>query len=126
MKKVVSILILLLVASLFFSTTQVFAWVDEIIGTMTEASDVKSEDLNSGIAKSINDVIGLLQIAGTGIALIVVTILGIKYMLASPSEKADTKKQILPILIGCVLVFGAVTLVSAMTDLAATVKESVG
>ena len=33
---------------------------------------------------------------------------------------------ILPILIGCVLVFGAVTLVSAMTDLAATVKESVG
>lgn len=126
MKKVVSILILLLVASLFFSTTHVFAGVDEIIGTMTEASDVKSEDLNSGIAKSINDVIGLLQIAGTGIALIVVTILGIKYMLASPSEKADTKKQILPILIGCVLVFGAVTLVSAMTDLAATVKESVG
>ena len=93
---------------------------------MTEASNVKSEDMNSGIAKSINDVIGLLQIAGTGIALIVVTILGIKYMLASPSEKADTKKQILPILIGCVLVFGAVTLVSAMTDLAATVKESVG
>ena len=126
MKKVVSILILLLVASLFFSTTHVFAGVDEIIGTMTEASDVKSEDLNSGIAKSINDVIGLLQIAGTGIALIVVTILGIKYMLASPSEKADTIKQILPILIGCVLVFGAVTLVSAMTDLAATVKESVG
>ena len=126
MKKVVSILILLLVASLFFSTTHVFAGVDEIIGTMTEASDVKSEDLNSGIAKSINDVIGLLQIAGTGNALIVVTILGIKYMLASPSEKADTKKQILPILIGCVLVFGAVTLVSAMTDLAATVKESVG
>ena len=126
MKKVVSILILLLVASLFFSTTHVFAGVDEIIGTMTEASDVKSEDLNSGIAKSIKDVIGLLQIAGTGIALIVVTILGIKYMLASPSEKADTKKQILPILIGCVLVFGAVTLVSAMTDLAATVKESVG
>ena len=126
MKKVVSILILLLVTSLFFSTTHVFAGVDEIIGTMTEASNVKSEDLNSGIAKSINDVIGLLQIAGTGIALIVVTILGIKYMLASPSEKADTKKQILPILIGCVLVFGAVTLVSAMTDLAATVKESVG
>lgn len=126
MKKVVSILILLLVTSLFLSTTHVFAGVDEIIGTMTEASNVKSEDLNSGIAKSINDVIGLLQIAGTGIALIVVTILGIKYMLASPSEKADTKKQILPILIGCVLVFGAVTLVSAMTDLAATVKESVG
>ena len=49
--------------------------------------------------------------------------LGIKYMQASPSDKADTKKQILPILIGCLLVFGAVNLVAAVADFALKIGE---
>ena len=47
-----------------------------------------------------------------------VSFLGIKYLLASPSEKADTKKSILPIVIGCVLLFGAVNLMAAVSDFA--------
>lgn len=37
-------------------------------------------------------------------------------MLASPSDKADVKKEILPILIGCILVFGGVNIVAAVVD----------
>ena len=73
---------------------------------------------DNNIGKIINTVIGLLQVAGTGISIIVVTVLGIKYLLASPSEKADTKKAILPIVIGCVLLFGAVNLMAAISDMA--------
>ena len=65
----------------------------------------------------LNKIIGLMQVAGTGIALVVITLLGIKYMLASPSEKADTKKMIMPILIGCILLFAAVNIVSTILDL---------
>lgn len=53
----------------------------------------------------INIVIGIIQVVGTGISLIMISLLGIKYLLASPSEKADVKKNIMPILIGCVLLF---------------------
>lgn len=67
---------------------------------------------DSGVASAINNVIGLFQFAGTGIAVFVVTALGIKYMLAAPSEKADVKKNIMPIIIGCILLFGAVNIVS--------------
>ena len=42
--------------------------------------------------------------------------------LASPSEKADVKKQILPILIGCLLLFGAVNLVAIISDFSAVLK----
>ena len=52
---------------------------------------------NFKLVNSINTVIGVLQVVGTGIALVVVSIMGIKYMMASPSEKADTKKMIMPI-----------------------------
>lgn len=63
---------------------------------------------NLKTTKVINIVIGIIQVAGTGISLIVISLLGIKYLLASPSEKADVKKNIMPILIGCVLLFAGV------------------
>lgn len=76
----------------------------------------------NGIPGAINKIIGLLQLTGSGIAIIVVTILGIKYILASPSEKADVKKSILPIIIGCVLLFGGVNLAAAIADFSEKLK----
>lgn len=126
-KKIVLSLIMLLIMCAI-NTTCVYAdqseGVEAIISNMSDASTPDGAD--SGIAGSINDVIGMLQIAGTGIALIVVTMLGIKYMLAAPSEKANVKQQIMPILIGCILVFGAITIVSAITDFSAVIDSSAG
>ena len=67
----------------------------------------------------MNAVVGLIQIAGTGISVLIVTILGIKYMFASSSDKADIKKMAMPIIIGCVLLFGAVNLVAAVAGIGA-------
>ncbi len=46
-----------------------------------------------------------------------VTMLGIKYMLASSNEKADIKKQAIPIVIGCTLLFAAVNVVAIIAEL---------
>ncbi len=119
MKKIVLMLILVLIISFFIGTMNVYATdegIDGIINGMANASKLTEENAGTGIAKTINDVIGLLQLAGTGISVIVVTMLGIKYLIASPSEKADTKKMIMPILIGCILLFGAVNLVALVAD----------
>ena len=124
-KKIVISLILFSIISLFVGTVY-GAGVDEVISAMGETSQINSGDSDSGIANSIKDVIGMLQVAGTGIALVVITMLGIKYMLAAPSEKADVKKQIMPILIGCVLIFGAITIVSAITDFSAVIDSAAG
>lgn len=75
-----------------------------------------SVDTSSGIGMVINTAIRLIQVAGSGIALIMVTMLGIKYMLASANEKADVKKQAVPIIIGCVLLFAAVNIVAIIAD----------
>ena len=116
MKKTVLSFILILVISLFVGMTSVYAdaGVDNIIKSMNGTSAIK--ETSTGIGNTINNIIGLIQLTGTGISVIVVTMLGIKYILASPSEKADVKKQIAPILIGCVLLFGAVNLVAIIAD----------
>ena len=67
-----------------------------------------------GMQTAIQQIVGALQLAGSGIALIMITWAGFKYMMASADAKADIKKQILPIVIGAVLLFGAVALVGIM------------
>ena len=71
-----------------------------------EREDVKG----TNIGKIINSIIGIIQYAGSGIAVVTVSILGIKYLLTSPSEKAEIKKMAEPIVIGCVLLFGSVNI----------------
>jgi len=102
---------------------------DVDVGTIiNEMADVKTplqvNTNEAGIAKVINMIIGLLQIAGSGISVLVVTILGIKYIIASVEEKAEIKKQAIPIVIGCVLLFGAVNLMAALQDFTNTTFET--
>lgn len=115
MKKKICIIIIFSVClmSLIFPYMESYAADTKVSDKLTDMSAVSEFDSaggDNGVIKAINSVIGLLQYAGSGIALIVITILGIKYILASPSEKADVKKSIMPILIGCVLLFGGVNL----------------
>lgn len=121
MKKYIIVLIMFLLISISFSIyTYASSSITDTGAIISAMSDAKPSNMATGsgsnIPKIINTIIGLLQVAGTGISIIVVTILGIKYLMASPSEKADTKKSILPIIIGCVLLFGAVNLMSALLD----------
>lgn len=90
---------------------------------MSAVSEPETVDTGKGIGGAINSIIGLLQVTGSGIALIVITILGIKYILASPSEKADVKKSIMPIIIGCVLLFGGVQLAGAIAHFASELSK---
>jgi hypothetical protein len=64
----------------------------------------------------LRSIIAYLQIASTAISIIVLTILGIKYVTASVEAKAEVKKEITPIAIGMLLVFGAVNIVGIAAD----------
>lgn len=51
-------------------------------------------------------------------AVVVVAILGVKYMLGSADERAEYKKSMMPYLIGALLVFGASGIAKAVVSLA--------
>ena len=111
MKMIVALCICLMIVSCFssvFATT-----VTDVISDMEGKAgpDHAANADAGGLTGAINQVIGMLQYAGSGIALIMVTWCGFKYMMASNEAKADVKKQVLPIVIGAVLLFGAVNLV---------------
>ena len=71
---------------------------------------------DTGVNAILNDVIGYLQLGGTAIAVITVTILGAKYMISSVEEKATIKNKAMPIVIGCILLFAGVNLVAIVAN----------
>lgn len=114
-KKKILIVIFILFIIIICASQNSYATIDSVINNMSGVQTAAS-GADTGIGKVINIIIGLMQIAGSGISLIVVTMMGIKYILASADEKADVKKQIIPIVIGCVLLFGAVNLMAALEE----------
>ena len=62
------------------------------------AGDVK------GIMRTV---LTAVRYAGSGIALIMLTVIFIKYMLSAASERAEIKKNLIPFVIGAVVLFAA-------------------
>ena len=52
-------------------------------------------------------VVGILQTVGIVLSVVVLIVLGIKYMMGSAEEKAEYKKSMMPYVIGAVLIFAA-------------------
>lgn len=80
-------------------------------------SGVSIEDLTgtpSSVSSQIGDfgnqIIGVLQGIGIVLSVIVVIVLGIKYMMGSVEEKAEYKKTMMPYLVGAALIFAASTI----------------
>lgn len=62
-------------------------------------------------------IISGLTIVGVVISVLMVMVLGIKYMMGSIEEKAEYKKTMIPMLIGAILIFSASIIVSIFYDL---------
>ena len=54
-----------------------------------------------------NDIVRILTVVGIVLSVIVLIVLGIKYMMGSAEEKAEYKKTMMPYLIGAGLIFAA-------------------
>lgn len=64
----------------------------------------------SGLQSTISKLLGFLQVASGLVAILMIAIVGFNYIISTPDVKEEMKKKLLPIIIGLVLVFGAVSL----------------
>ena len=53
-------------------------------------------------------------------SVIVLIVLGIKYMMGSVEEKAEYKKSLMPYMIGCIFVFMATVIATVIYDIMTT------
>lgn len=114
-KTIKAISVLLIAAMMLFTiSTTVFA-VDPnaIIGNIME----QGNNVETGSISAIGgQIANILSAIGIIVAVIVLLVLGIKYMMGSASEKAEYKKTMIPYLVGIVLLLGASGIVKAIAS----------
>lgn len=108
-KKMVSVMIMVVMILFTMSAfVRVSASVvNTVIGQMGDIDGSKAP----GVAQIGGQIASILTTVGIVVAVIVLLILGIKYMMGSASEKAEYKKTMIPYLVGALLVLGASSIV---------------
>lgn len=101
MKKITRILLIMITLMIFFITVSYGYGVEDLTGNQTNLGDLKETG---------NNAVSIITAIGVVISVVVIAILGVKYMLGSASERAEYKKTLMPYLIGAALVFGASTI----------------
>ena len=77
-------------------------------------------------SKSVNTImgqaLGIVQVIAIGVAVIMMIVLAVKYIAASPSEKADVKKGLTTYFIGALLLFGSSFILGVIKKFATNLK----
>lgn len=122
-KFMIVVLIIIAIFQIISNNTLVFAGGininDEINGFVT--GEAKGNTPN--IAKNLGGTfITIFQVVGTGVALIMLIVLAMKYMLASAGDKADIKKHAVVYIVGAICLFAGAALLEIFQKFAESIK----
>ena len=107
-----------LITMMISLTTSVFALSP---GNITGSNSVNGSTQIESVGK---DIVGILQTIGIVLSVVVLIVLGIKYMMGSAEEKADYKKSMLPYLVGAIVIFAASAFAEVIYNFAIGISSS--
>lgn len=104
-----------MVVSVFATPTDVL---DKVQGDTNQAMSV------GGLSSTIKNVIGVVQVICYSAAVIMLILIGVKFITASPEGKAEIKKVAIQYVIGAIIVFAAGTLLGIIANMSTSVVTS--
>ena len=111
--KVISTLLLTIMLVASIAGTVLAVDPNTVLNGLNGNGNVQTNDLT----KVGNNIVTIIQVVGIVIAVIVLLVIGIKYMMGSASEKAEYKKTMIPYIVGAVLIFAGTSLVRVIYSL---------
>lgn len=102
--KYIKIIVLLFMITTILLQTNVMA--EEGLGLGELTNYAQQQDTSTKFVDKVSVILGIVQVAGSVIAVICLIVLGIKYMMGSVEEKAEYKKTLIPYVLGAIMVLG--------------------
>ena len=122
MKKTMRVLSIVLMAAMLVASISTISMATDVdAGAIADSLKGTTSSAQNQVTSIGNQIIGILTTAGVVVAVVVLLILGIKYMMGSASEKAEYKKTMIPYLVGAILIFGA----SAITKVVVSIGQGI-
>lgn len=120
-KKLYKVFVILMLIVMFATVMLPVFSADQ--GTKAPAEIVaKSNDSNiTGLDNLLGTVLGAVQLVGSFAAVIVLVIVGVRYMTGSVEEKAEYKKTMIPYVVGAILVFAASNVAKVIYDISGNI-----
>lgn len=103
-KTLARIISIILITMVFISISMNCLAADLTPSQITGSTDVTGSTQIASLGQSI---VGILQTVGIVLSVVVLIIIGIKYMMGSAEEKAEYKKTMIPYIVGAALIFTA-------------------
>lgn len=117
--KIMAIVILTIISTLLITSNVLATEEEEEAGAglgLNTAITPQASNAATNVTNIAGKVLNIVQIVGVAVATIMLTVLGIKYVSASPNEKAEYKKGMTVYVIGAVLLFGASMLIGVIRN----------
>lgn len=118
MKKICILFLIMLIFMTAFSFNNAFA--STIYDTINYDGGISGSatSATTTVTNITSTVLTAIRYVGSGVSLIMLTVIFIKYMLSAASEKAEIKKNLIPFTIGAIVLFAASNLVLILQDVA--------
>lgn len=117
-KNIISVFIIELLTLLMINTYNNVQAVS--IHTITGNPEGYVQAQNSGSGELVNMgnvIVGIVRAIGTSISVLLLMIMGLKYIVGSAQEKAEYKQTMWPFIVGAILIFGASQVVQIIYDI---------
>ena len=112
--RIFSIIMLIIITLSSFMATISYA-------DLINPNDYNHNNSNDEVPEKFTNMVGIIattiQTIGVILSVIVIGLLGIKYMTGSVEERADYKKSMIPFLVGTVLIVAVGTIIRIVNDL---------
>ena len=112
--RIFSIIMLIIITLSSFMSTISYA-------DLINPNDYNPNNSNDEVPEKFTNMVGIIattiQTIGVILSVIVIGLLGIKYMTGSVEERADYKKSMIPFLVGTVLIVAVGTIIRIVNDL---------
>lgn len=127
--KVIKIVAILIIALLVVTTfSQVVMGATVTPDQAAQLGQFSGKGDNSNAATSMQNIIGaiitIVQVVGTGVAIIMLIVLAIKYISAAPGDKADIKKHAVVYVVGAVVLFAATGILQIVKNFSSNISAS--
>ena len=130
MNKLSKILVLCLIMILMASFVSMFTNKSFATGFnwKTSVTDFEKATGNTKANTATKNIVGafavIIKIAGTGVAVVMLIVLAMKYMIAAPGDKADIKKHAIVYVVGAVILFASTQIIGIIADFSTNIKAS--
>ena len=112
MKKTVKIISTILLVTMLLATIASTVYADP--GTTLDKINGQGGVDDTQLVTIGNKIVNIIQVVGIVVAVVILLVIGIKYMIGSASEKAEYKKTMIPYIVGAILIFAGTSIVKVI------------